>query len=261
MDISIPTAKSLFIEMYFGETLLSSGTAFLAAKNKESRCVLITNRHNLTGRHQDTGECLDSKHVSVPNAIVVHFHKNQHVIGEEWVKKRLSLLDENDKPLWVEHPCLGEKADVVALNFNVGDDVSMFPYYLETDLDNVNLVIGPAENVSVIGFPFGLSSHGKLPIWATGFLAQELSLISADNPVFLIDCRTREGQSGSPVIAYRPSGYRYEKNGQVLSTLTGAVVWELLGIYSGRVSAQSDLGRVWHVSVIKELFDEAAAEK
>lgn len=124
----------------------------------------------------------------------------------------------------------------------------------------MNLVIGPAENVSVIGFPFGLSSHGKLPIWATGFMAQELSLISDENPVFLIDCRTRQGQSGSPVIAYRPSGYRYEKDGKVMSTLPANVAWEFLGIYAGRVNPQSDLGRVWHVSAIRELLNEAAAD-
>lgn len=260
MDISIPTAKSLFIEMYFGETLLSSGTAFLAANNRESHCALITNRHNVTGRHQDTGECLDKKNAAIPDAIVIHFHKNVDVIGEEWLEVMLPLYRDDGTPYWIEHPSLGKKADIVALNLSWGGDVRKLPYYLETDLDNVNLVIGPAENVSVIGFPFGLSSHGKLPLWATGFMAQELSLISADNPVFLIDCRTRQGQSGSPVIAYRPSGYRHEKDGKVMSTLSGKVVWEFLGIYSGRVNSQSDLGRVWHVSAIRELLNEAAAD-
>lgn len=257
MDIAIPTAKSLFIEMYFGETLLSSGTAFLAANDKESHCALITNRHNVTGRHQDTGECLDTKYAAIPDSIVIHFHKNTEVIGNEWLKVKLPLYRDDGSPYWIEHPNLGEKADIVALNLNWGSDVSKLPYYLETDLDSINLVIGPAESVSVIGFPFGLSSHGKLPIWATGFMAQELSLISEDNPAFLIDCRTRQGQSGSPVIAYRPQGYRYEKDGKVYSTLSGSVAWEFLGIYSGRINAQSDLGRVWHVSAIRELLNAA----
>ncbi len=47
MEIEVPTAKSLYIEMYFDETLLSSGTAILAANNRESHCALITNRHNV----------------------------------------------------------------------------------------------------------------------------------------------------------------------------------------------------------------------
>ncbi|TOL63423.1 serine protease, partial [Vibrio parahaemolyticus] len=114
-----------------------------------------------------------------------------------------------------------------------------------------------AEPVSVIGFPFGMSTSGKLPVWATGFLAQELSLISEDDPVFLIDCRTRQGQSGSPVIAFRTSGYRTIKDNRISASLSGRVAWEFLGIYSGRVNAQSDLGRVWHVSALEELLNAA----
>lgn len=259
MEIEVPTAKSLYIEMYFDETLLSSGTAILVANNRESHCALITNRHNVTGRNQDTGECLN-KYAAVPNYIVIHFHKNVESfedIGKEWKEVKLPLYRDDGQPYWIEHPKLGERADIVALNLTWGDDIVKYPYYLESNLDNVNLVISPAESVSVIGFPFGLSSHGKLPIWATGFMAQELSLITPENPVFLIDCRTRQGQSGSPVIAFRPSGYRHLKEGKVISTLSANKAWEFLGIYSGRVNSESDLGRVWHVSAIRELLTEA----
>lgn len=262
MEIEIPTAKSLFIEMYFGETLLSSGTAFLAANDRESHCALITNRHNVTGRNQETGKCI-SPHAAVPDNIIIHFHKNTdnfEDIGQEWVKIKLPLYRDDETPYWIEHPRLGENADIVALNLTWGSDVARYPYYFNTNLDHFNLVISPAENVSVIGFPFGLSSYGKLPIWATGFLAQELSLINPDNPVFLIDCRTRQGQSGSPVIAFRPSGYRSIKDGKVSSTLSGNKAWEFLGVYSGRVNSESDLGMVWHVTAIRELLDAAAAD-
>jgi len=262
MDIEIPTAKSLYIEMYFGETLLSSGTAILVANDRESHCALITNRHNVTGRNQGTGKCLSNK-AAIPDAIVIHFHKNlgsfEHT-GEEWKEIRLPLYRKDGTPYWIEHPRLRDKADIVALNLTWGDDVSRYPYYLETDLDHINLVISPAENISVIGFPFGLSSHGKLPIWATGFLAQEINLIAPDNPVFLIDCRTRQGQSGSAVIAFRSSGYRHMRDGKVVLTTSPNKVWEFLGVYSGRVNSESDLGKVWHVSAIKELLAEATAE-
>lgn len=33
--------------------------------------------------------------------------------------------------------------------------------------------------------------------------------------------------------------------------------WEFLGIYSGRVNNESDLGRVWHVSVIDRVLNAA----
>lgn len=121
------------------------------------------------------------------------------------------------------------------------------------------MIVLPAESVSVIGFPFGMSSIGRFPIWATGFLAQELSLLTPENPVFLIDCRTRKGQSGSAVIAYRPSGFRKREGNKIVAQLSHSKTWEFLGIYSGRVNSESDLGRVWHVSAIQELLDAAEA--
>lgn len=257
-NVEQPSLKSIFIEMYFDEQLLSTGTAILAAQNRESRCAVITNRHNVTGRHQETGKCL-SKTLGVPNNIVIHFHCSKPNIGK-WLKVKLPLYRDDNSPYWIEHPKLGDKADLVALNVNWGDDVLCLPYYIETNVDRVGMVISPAEPVSVIGFPFGLSTHGKLPVWATGFLAQELDLVTDENPVFLIDCRSRQGQSGSPVIAFRTSGYRSISNGKLSASLSANTAWEFLGIYSGRVNAESDLGRVWHVSAISELLIEAEAD-
>lgn len=255
INVEMPSMKSLFIEMYFNETLLSSGTAILVADDRESHCTLITNRHNVTGKNQDTGKHL-SKTLSEPNYIIIHFHKNNEN-ENEWKKVKLPLYREDETPFWIEHPIFQEKADIVALNLNWGNDITKYPYYLKTNLDRVNMVITPAETISVIGFPFGLSSYMKFPIWATGFLAQELSLVSKENPTFLIDCRTRQGQSGSAVIAYRPSGFRRTEGDRIISQLSPSKTWEFLGIYSGRVNSESDLGKVWHVSAIEDLYKAA----
>lgn len=259
LRLEIPSLKSLYIEMFFGETLLSSGTAFLVANDQSSHCALVTNRHNVTGRHQDTGECLDKKHCATPDNIRIHFHKSPIDLGE-WQCIELPLYKDGDTPWWIEHPRFGASVDVVALNLKWGSDVEKFPYYLKTELDRTKLVVRPAEAISVIGFPFGLSSVGRFPIWATGFLAQELGIVTPDNQAFLIDCRTRQGQSGSPVIAYRPNSYTYVNDSGSTSTKisSGDAKWEFLGIYSGRVNSESDLGRVWHVSAIEEVL--AAAE-
>lgn len=255
LNIEIPSLKSLFIEMRFGEQVLSTGTAILAAKNKNTRCTVITNRHNVTGRHQETGECL-SKTLGTPDNIVIHFHRSKPHIGE-WLKVKLPLYRDSGEPFWIEHPVLGAEADLVALNVNWGSDVLCLPYYIETDADRVGMLVSPAEPISVIGFPFGISTSGKLPVWATGFLAQELSLVTEQHPVFLIDCRSRQGQSGSPVIAFRTSGYRCIKEGRISASLSAEIAWEFLGIYSGRVNSESDLGRVWHINALSALLDAA----
>lgn len=238
--------------MYFGEQLLSTGTAILAAVNSQSRCAIITNRHNVTGRHQETGECL-SKTLGTPDNIVVHFHRSEPNVGE-WLKVRFSLYKDDGSPVWIEHPKFGASADIVAINVKWGDDVLCLPYYIEEETDRIGMIINPAETISVIGFPFGLSTTGKLPVWMTGFLAQELSLVTEENPVFLIDCRSRQGQSGSPVIAYRVSNYRVINEGKITTRITPQIAWEFLGIYSGRINPDSDIGRVWHVSTLKELL-------
>jgi len=255
LNIELPSLKSLFIEMYFNDQLLSTGTATLISNTRESHCALVTNRHNVTGRHQETGKCLSAT-LGVPDNIIIYFHHSGNEVGN-WIKVRLPLYRDDGSPFWIEHPDLGEKADIVALNLKWGSDVLKIPYYLKLNLDRVGMVVSPAEPLSVIGFPFGMSTSGKLPIWATGFLAQELTLITKENPVFLIDCRTRQGQSGSPVIAFRTSGHRTMTDGRISASLSGNTAWEFLGIYSGRVNAQSDLGKVWHVSALEKLLNAA----
>jgi len=215
----------------------------------------MTNRHNVTGKNQETGKHLD-KNLSEPNYILIYFHKNTKD-KNEWKKVKLPLYRDDETPFWIEPPRLKEKADIVALNLDWDEDIVQYPYYLKNGLDRVNMDISPAETISVIGFPFGLSSYMNFPIWATGFLAQELSLVSKENPTFLIDCRTRQGQSGSAVIAYRTSGFRKIEGDRVISELSPSKTWEFLGIYSGRVNVESDLGKVWHVSIIEELLEEA----
>jgi len=257
--IEIPSLKSLFIEAYFDDQLLGSATGFLLTKSMDTPCVLLTNRHVVTGRHQVTGKPLDKTHGAVPNAIVIHFHK-EGVAHPYWQQIRLPLYRQTGEPYWIEHPRLGAEADVVALNLSWGSDVIRIPYYLEGDLDRKQMVLSPAEPVSVIGFPFGLASHARYPIWATGFLAQDLGFVSPENPKFYIDCRTRQGQSGSPVIAFRVQGARTMRNGKPVASLDPNPTWEFLGIYSGRVNDESDIGIVWHVSVLGELFDAAIAD-
>ena len=109
--------------------------------------------------------------------------------------------------------------------------------------------MGPAEVLSVVGFPFGLSGGGDFAIWATGFVASEPHI--PDQPTFYIDCRSRQGQSGSADIAHRNGGTVAMSYGG--AQVFGGPVSRFLGIYSGRVNSESDLGIVWKASAIAEL--------
>lgn len=244
MSVNQHSFMSLYIEMYFNETLLSSGTAFLA--NKDNRIFLITNRHNVTGRHQNTNAPL-SKTGGLPNKIRVQRFNS----ASSWIAIDCPLFDTEDNPLWYEHPRLAHTADFIALEVENAGDIAKYQHVYDLNPPNPELLLTPSDTVSVIGFPFGHSAGGYFPIWVSGFLASEMVNEYNGLPQFLVDCRTRQGQSGSPVVAYR-NGFARLKNGQ---SRMGAPISQFLGIYSGRINNESDIGIVWKSEAIKELID------
>lgn len=243
VEILEQSVKSLFLTMQVSGTELSVGTGFLVKSHVGY--ALITNRHNVTGRNNDTGKPLSSTG-GVPNEIAIS-HNKKGVLGK-WITHVEPLYDKTGNPLWREHPTLGATADFVALPLTQTNDVEFRAY----DLDEGSTIPHPkpSDTVSVVGFPFGLKINGGIAIWATGFVASEPDLPS---PAFLIDSRTRPGQSGSAVIA------QYNNGGTFL-TSTGATQMmmgrrtKFLGIYSGRINSESDIGIVWKASALKELI-------
>jgi hypothetical protein len=107
--ISEPSVQSLLIEMHFNNQKLSSGTAFVA--QSAAGPVLVTNRHNVTGRNQDTGQPLSSTG-GIPDRLAI-VHNRTGRLGQ-WLPKFENLYA-GDRPRWKEHPALGARADFVAL--------------------------------------------------------------------------------------------------------------------------------------------------
>ena len=153
------------------------------------------------------------------------------------------------RPLWLEHPAQGRGIDVVALPLTRTTGVDLYPYVPSNP--GPGIVIGPSETLSIIGFPFGRTVVGGLGIWVQGAIATEPAVNFDDKPCFLIDSRTRSGQSGSPVITYRTTGYQTQNSAMVVST---APAEQFVGVYSGRISEQSDLGFVWRSDALLEIF-------
>jgi hypothetical protein len=102
-----------------------------------------------------------------------------------------------------------------------------------------------------VGFPFSHTGWGFTGIWTTGTIATELEVDWEDRPTFLVDARTRTGQSGSPVIFYSRGGNVVLADGRV--ALASGIIEIFLGVYSGRLNSDSDLGTVWKPRVIAEI--------
>jgi hypothetical protein len=237
---------SLHLECCFQGTPVGCGTGFVITHKGVN--YLITNWHVVTGRHPDTGQPVSNTGAANPDTIRIWYHA-ANCLGS-WLPKTERLLDPiTQAPRWREHP-RGREIDVVALPLTQHQDVQIYP--LKLSLAKTDLGVSPSEPVSIIGFPFGIAVAGKFPIWKTGHVASDIELDYEGKPVFLIDATTRPGMSGSPVVAKGTGIRRSRSGGGGGWMLRGAV--RFLGVYSGRIRDQSDVGRVWKPEVLDSIL-------
>jgi len=232
--------KPLYLETYFSDHQIGVATGFVVKNN--SSHYLITNWHVVTGRNPRNNQPLSG--MAEPNMLKVWFHGQQ--LGH-WLRKEVDIIDRDANKLWLEHARRRE-VDVVAIPLNPSDDIKI--YDLDLALADFDLMIYPSEAVSIIGFPEGITSHGKFPIWKTGHVASDIDIDWGDKPAFLIDATTKSGMSGSPVIAKRVSIYQTSKGNQIGNAV------RFLGVYSGREIdvAGIEIGFVWKPRVISEIL-------
>jgi hypothetical protein len=239
---------SIYIEILFNSITISSGTGFIVLHN--NNYFLITNWHNVSGRNPETGKTI-SADAAIPNKIRAFFNK-KNKLGE-WIPIDINLYENLEcfsNPIWHQHPIFHEKVDVIGIRIPENEAIDFYPYTLP---DEVDLEVYPANNLSIVGFPFGKLSSEFFAIWSTGFLATDIDINYNNLPLFLIDCRGRHGQSGSPVISQINGGFFHGRGG-VAKIATGHRT-TLLGIYSGRLNKESDLGFVWKTSAIKDIIE------
>jgi len=246
---------SRFIRMYFAETLLAHGTCLFVMSPEGP--VPVTTRHNFTGRDNITGQALH-KDCGIPDHAVVTLH------GPQEVHYHIDLVDhENpDAPAWVEHPTLGAKADIVALPVKEMENIigEANSIALKSQGNWHRWDVG--SELQVIGYPYG-QIGGPFPIWSRGTIASEPDVDVGGLPLFLIDCRTRPGQSGSPVWARFKKGDIITHKGK--DCQAEGDVNHFVGIYSGRLvkdtdpKKDTDLGLVWKRSCLEELVNHAVA--
>jgi hypothetical protein len=247
INVTRPSVASLKIELRASGKALGTATGFVVGGPPNR--YLVTNRHVVRGRSNDGSEANLHPSSAWPETIVIahHFAKN---LGQ-WVQIEEPLYDTFGVPLWLEHPKYGGRVDVVALPLAHVDGIDFYPY------DPINpgaaLAIGIARPLFIVGFPFGVTGGGAFGVWVQGTVATELELDWGDLPSFLIDSRTRPGQSGSPVIAFHSGGAAAMEHG---GTAIGSGQMErFIGVYSGRINEQSDLGRVWKKEVISDIVN------
>lgn len=241
------STQSLLVETTANGHSLMTATAFVVSRNGQS--FLVTNWHVLAGRNPETNQPTHPS-AAIPDTVrIVHHSKGR--LGT-WHLVEEPLYQPDGSPRWLEH-AQGQSIDVVALPLsNVPAVVEIFP--LDLALADADLIPQPAMSVSIIGFPFGLSAGGAWPIWKTGHIATDPDVDFDGRPSFLIDATTRSGMSGSPVVV-RSAGGHMTRSGNYI--LAGGITTKFLGIYSGRIRDDVELGRVWRPRVLEEIVARA----
>ncbi len=244
--------KAIYLTINYNDKLLSTATGFFV--KKEEVVYLITAWHVVSGRHFETKECLDEKTCAIPNNITIKYKG----LNNTWGKYGINLYDENDNKRWMEHKEFGSDVDVVAIP--LPEITNKIGNHLLFDID-CNYELYVTEQAFILGYPYGLSIGKKInphAIWSSGTIASdpclEYEIGGKKKPMFLIDSRTREGQSGAPVIYYNEEGkdYHYKEKG---IAIWGEPIMRPIGIYSGRTSKDSDLGFVWKWSILNDIIN------
>lgn len=224
----------------------------------DNKWHLITNWHNLTGCHPETHTALSPKG-TFPTQVRLRFLRNGEFEGRKvfhWSFHELDLYSAEGMPLWLEHPSLGHRVDVVALptfNYDPSDEtVATVAINRHGHWFNLNVV--PGDECFVLGYPGGFSGGFDLPLWKRASIASEPSLDLDGLPKLLVDTATRSGMSGAPVVAIS-NGWHVPIGGKIQDGVWGRVE-KFVGIYSSRIDDDKELsiGTVWKERVIEEIL-------
>lgn len=246
------------IELMFEKHNLGIGTAFTYTLNGQT--YLITNWHNVSGRHPETLKVIHND-AAIPNKLILHypidFNEDKSLPSGEskvgWSSVELDLYQDN-VPVWYEHPEHGHNVDAIAIPLGFSGSKLKQANAKELDLEKITL--RPSLDIFVLGYPRGMTGGAKLPIWKRGSIASEPDVDIDKLPKFFIDTATREGMSGSPVYAQQ-SGYIVPEDGVGPKDAIFGEARRFAGIYSGRVgddNFKAQLGIVWKESAITEII-------
>lgn len=236
---------SIYLEFFFNETRISTGTGFFVERGGST--YLVSNLHNFTGRDTFTGEHL-SKTLAEPNRVGFLGYPNGDINESKPVSA--PLIGRNGEELFRRNTNHGCPVDIGVLPLG---DFAKYTFPINRCPQH-KLKPTVSSEIFVLGYPAGLGNH-ITPIWKSGTVATEPEIPYENMPTFLIDSATVKGMSGSPVILR--SRILHHPKGIIEQTEN---FQRLLGVYSGRIpkidGVDTNLGMVWHAHLIYEIIDQ-----
>lgn len=268
------TLSTAMIIAYCEDLEISRSTGFIWRHDEND--FLVTNWHSLTGVNPFTGKSL-SKTGARPTRIQMLLPNTQLGVkfSLEW-----PLYSPEGKALWQVHPTAGEQVDIAAMpirgEFRSTENVSRSLARPINEFESVRHQAFVGDELMIVGFPRNLHMHG-LPLFKRATFATEPSLF-ADKPNFRyestrrqvwVDCATRQGMSGSPVLHVKRSLLlRGPMNNDYDDLLDS---YSFYGIYSGRIvdpdedpriddQFAAQIGIVWPKRLIERVVEEGRGD-
>lgn len=266
------------ILMYDDAGLVSTGTAFYY--EFEGETYLVTNWHNISGRHFLTKEKLGSR---CPTYIKAKL--STYIYDDKFTSVSYKIdIYKDYNPVWFEHPDFGSMCDVIAIRLDKPSPVPDYMHRPSNLISEIRIPVKPGNSCFVIGFPKSISVGFGLPLWKSGYISSEPHYDVTVNgkvsefgglvrglelPAIFIDTLTKEGMSGSPVFASYTGNWDMTNPYKNLDptepnflmrddVALGENRMEFIGCYSGRIGSVEEgaaLGLCWKESVIKVICE------
>ena len=130
------------------------GTAFFYC---EGKTFVVTNWHNVTGKHPLSGESLHCKrsplHILAKWPIVSDSADNLEGVKKVHFQAQRIEIEDESGPLWFEHPNLGSVCDVVAIPVQKPNDWPSSVHMAANRIDETRIPIEPGLKVMATGSP------------------------------------------------------------------------------------------------------------
>lgn len=255
---------------------------------------MITNWHNVAGRHPTTNRILNNggRLPTFIEAKLASYQPEGMAVpdGSFTTSAHRIELYTDSLPIWFEHPTLFAACDVVAIPADRPSTCPVFMHNAANCISTDRIPVEPGGLVFIIGFPQGISVGFGLPIWKSGYIGSEPHydiMLGGDVtrvgglrggmalPAFFVDALTREGMSGSPVFAAYVGTWDMSDPYSKFDPETPGF-WnrsdfalfgkgmEFIGCYSGRLPSKemdAALGLCWKASVLDTICASAVVGK
>lgn len=251
MSLDRYSISSVPLGLNVGDISLGRGTGFFYERNGTN--FVVSNWHVFAGRNPIDGQ---TTHPGGATPSAVDFPACVQGQLGSWRMEQFNLVNDEGAPYWRQHRDRGQDVDIAVLQIDgLSGGNEVHPINTAPAQNDMAIMVG--MDVYILGFPLGQSLTASLPVWKRASIASEPDVILDNGDhCYLVDTTTREGMSGSPVIAKSVGSALLENGGMQM----GGIYYRPLGVYSGRYVgdelSEMHLGKVWRWNLVDEIIDD-----